>query len=264
MRYSYTALVLATLAVGHAVAGPFRHAHLHHKKANDLMNVEAIVEKREPVAEEANSSLLAERQVSNLLSSATESLLSSLGCQTGTNAASDNGGVWLGGGGAYTNTFTNNAGDDLVLVVWGPDASWVNANKPLITVDLPAGASQLVSFASGSIGAWSAIYPDTVMSNGQISNTWGEYTMSDIGVVDVSREVNMNGHPMTVVGPQCTTDMNTCVFVCSSGTVCMTDYQLLNCASGSQPGAQYGTYGGFPSGGCGGLGESAALTTYFA
>jgi hypothetical protein len=41
MRYSYTALVLATLAIGNVVAGPFHHAHLHHKKADGLLNVEA-------------------------------------------------------------------------------------------------------------------------------------------------------------------------------------------------------------------------------
>jgi hypothetical protein len=222
----------------------------------------SIVDKREPSADDTNSSL-AERQTSNdVLSSTSASTLATLGCQTGANAASDNGGVWLGGGGAYTNTYTNNAGEDLILVIWGPDASWVNANQPLVTVDLPAGGTQLVSFASGSIGAWSAIYSDTVMSNGQISNTWGEYTFSPEGVVDVSREVNMSGHGMSIVGPQCTTDMNTCVFVCSSGNVCLTNYELLNCAPGSQAGAQYGTYGGFPSGGCGGLGDSAAVTTY--
>lgn len=197
-----------------------------------------------------------------MLSATATSKLSSLGCLAGSNAVADNGAVWIGAGGAYTNTFTNNAGEDLILVVWGPDASWVNANKPLVTLDLPAGSSQLVSFASGAIGAWSAVYADTPMVMGQISNTWGEYTMSPEGVVDVSREVNMNGHGMSIVGPQCTTDMNTCVFVCSSGTVCMTDYELLNCAGGSQPGAQYGTFGGFPSGGCGGLGTSASLTTY--
>ena len=214
----------------------------------------SIVDKREPSTDDANSSL-AERQVS-----ATK--LAGLGCQTGKNAMADNGAVWIGGGGAYTNTFNNNAGQDLTLVIWGPDASWVNANQPLVTVDIPAGSNQLISFASGAIGAWSAVYSDTVMSNGQISNTWGEYTMSPEGVVDVSREVNMNGHGMSIVGPQCTTDMNTCVFVCSSGTVCMTNYELLNCAAGSQPGAQYGNFGGFPSGGCGGLGNSAALITY--
>jgi hypothetical protein len=41
MRYSYTALVLATLAFGNVIAGPFHHAHLHQKKADGLLNVEA-------------------------------------------------------------------------------------------------------------------------------------------------------------------------------------------------------------------------------
>ena len=180
----------------------------------------------------------------------------------GVNAVSNNGGVWIGMDGPYTNEFTNDSGEDLILVIWGPDASWVNAKQPLITASIAAGASTTISFASGAIGAWSAIYSDTVMSNGQISNTWGEYTFSVEGVVDVSREPNMSGHSMTIVGPQCTTDMNTCVFVCSSGNVCMTDYELLNCSAGSQPGAQYGTYGGYASGGCGGLGSGAALKTY--
>ena len=189
--------------------------------------------------------------------------LTSLGCQLGVNAASDNGGVFLGTGGTYQNEFTNAAGEPVILVVWGPDASWVNANKPLITVSLAAGESTTVSFASGSIGAWSAVYSDTTMVDGQISNTWGEYTFSPEGVVDVSREVNMSGHSMSVVGPECTTDMDTCVFVCTSGNTCLTDYALLNCAAGSQSGAQYGTYGGMASGGCGGMGSSATFQTTF-
>ncbi len=198
--------------------------------------------------------------VASLLSADSETL-TSLGCQLGVNAASDNGGVWLGTGGTYENEFTNAASESVILVVWGPDASWVNANKPLITVSLAAGESTTVSFASGSIGAWSAVYSDTTMVNGQISNTWGEYTFSPEGVVDVSREVNMSGHSMSVVGPECTTDMSTCVFVCASGNTCLTDYELLNCAAGSQSGAQYGTYGGLPSGGCGGMGSSATFKT---
>lgn len=181
----------------------------------------------------------------------------------GVNAVNNNGGAWVGTDGAYTNNFINDSADDLILVIWGPDGSWVNANQPHITHSLPVGASTTISFSSGSVGAWSAIYPDTIMSNGQISNTWGEYTFSPEGVVDVSREVNMDGHIMSIVGPNCTTDMSTCVFVCSSGTVCTTGYELLNCTAGSQPGAQYGTYGGAPSGGCGGMGSSAALKTTF-
>lgn len=173
--------------------------------------------------------------------------------------------VWIGDTGAYVNRFTNGSGEDLILVIWGPGASWVNVYQPLVTISLSVGISIVISFASGAIGAWSAIYSDTVISKGLISNTWGEYTMSPAGVVDISRELNMAGHAMQIIGPECTCDMNTCVFICRSGqVVCETDYALLNCAIGSQPGAQYGLDSeGEPSGGCGGIGDNALLKTTF-
>ena len=199
------------------------------------------------------------------LTSHDSSKLASLGLSgTGINAADSSGGVWLGSDGPYTSEFTNSAGENIILVVWGPSASWVNAKTPLITISLPQKAVTNVSFASGSVGAWSAIYGDTQLVNGQVSNTWAEYTMSESGVVDVSREVNMNGHTMSVVGPSCTADMDTCVFVCSSGTVCTTGYILQACEPGSQPGAQNGKdSNGGDSGGCGGLGSAAVLRTTF-
>lgn len=102
------------------------------------------------------------------------------------------------------------------------------------------------------------------MVNGQISDTWGEGTfVPKYSVVDVSREVNLNGRSMSIVGPTCTSDMNTCVFKCGGGAVtCLTGYELVNCATGSQEGANFGTYNGAPSGGCGGMGDSANLKTY--
>jgi len=274
MQYSKATLVLAALAIGEAVAGPFRHSHFHHKK-NAAEQLEAYVDMQpnwrlfqlrsgSSVVDKRTPDDYSSTAILSTLSTADSSKLTSMGfAATGLNSVVDNGKVWIGGGGPYTNTFTNSAGEGLILVIWGPDGSWVNAVQPLVTLSLASGASQEISFASGAIGAWSAIYSDTEISNGQISNTWGEFTMSIEGVVNVSREVNMNGHSMSVVGPSCTTNMNMCVFVCSSGTVCMTDYLLRNCENGSQPGAVYGMYGGFPSGGCGGLGSSASLTTTF-
>jgi len=245
MRCS-TALVLATLSIGQAIGATLGHAHsAYHAKKH-----------ASPYLDTRQSGALNALDSTKLLSTLAFSAL-------GVNSYANNGGCWIGTDGPYTNTFTNYAGEDLILVIWGPEGSWVNAIQPLVTYSLASGASTVISFANGAIGAWSAIYSDTPMVNGQISNTWGEYTFSEEGVVDVSREVNMNGHSMSVVGPSCTTDMNTCVFVCSSGTVCITDYLLQNCENGSQPGANYGTYGGFPSGGCGGLGAAAALTTTF-
>lgn len=304
MHYSYTAALLAAVAVGQAVAGPFKHEHMHMRKHAAPLEVPVPVEKREPqsidwatvsityssgqtfgsatsaasvavattlvtsatatsAAAPASTSVVSTSEdstsSSTLLTSTDLEKIISLGLiAAGANAVSSAGGVWIGTDGPYTNEFSNGSGEDLILVIWGPAASWVNAQAPLITLTLANGESKTISFASGQSGAWSAIYSDTSLLNGQVSNTWGEYTFTPAGVVDVSREPNMDGHSMSIVGPDCTTDMTTCVFVCASGTTCLTDYELLDCAAGSQSGAQYGTYGGLPSGGCGWLGASSA------
>lgn len=179
----------------------------------------------------------------------------------GVNSQTATSNAWLGSSGAYTNEFCNDSDEDLILVVWGVAGSWINVIQPHITVALSPGETTTVSFADGASGAWSAIYSDTTMVNGQISNTWGEFTFGQYGVVDVSREVNMSGRSMSIVGPACVSNMTTCVFVCPSGNTCIDGYELLECANGSQEGANYGTYEGSPSGGCGGMGSSAALKT---
>lgn len=200
----------------------------------------------------------------DIISAVDEALISALGIiSAGINALEENDSVWIGDSGDYTNEFINNSDDSILLTIWGSDGSWVNVKQPLVTMTIASGESQTVSFANGVSGAWSAIYSDTSLVDGQVSNTWGEFTFSEEGVVDVSREVNMNGHDMEIVGPSCTTNMTTCVFVCDSGDSCETGYSLQNCENGSQEGANYGTYNGAASGGCGGLGSSATLTTTF-
>ena len=190
--------------------------------------------------------------------------LSALGVlSSGVNSYAPNGAVWLGDSGAYKSEFSNQSGQDLILVVWGVAGSWVNVVQPQITASIPAGQSIWLSFADGVSGGFTAVYGDTQLVNGQLSNTWGEFTFGQWGVVDVSREVKMDGHNLSIVGPSCTTDMNTCVFVCSTGNVCMFDYLLVNCENGSQPGANYGIHEGAPSGGCGGMGSAASLKTTF-
>jgi len=248
MRYSMISLVLGTLAIGQAAAATMGHVHSslhnHARKHAEHMKNEA---KRDTSLTDTDASKL-----------------TSLGViATGINSVAPTSNCWLGSEGPYTNEFSNASGEDIILVIWGPAGSWINAVPPLITVSLAPGDTTTVSFADGAIGAWTAIYPDTELINGQASNTWGEYTFGEWGVVDVSREVNMNGHPMSIVGPTCTSDMDTCVFVCSSGITCMVDYLLLACENGSQPGANYGLFDGSPSGGCGGMGSAAALTTTF-
>lgn len=243
MHFSMNTLVLATLAVGQTYAASVGHAHtLLHSHARKHDHVQPL--KR-----------------STALTSSDSSKLTSLGAQVGINSASSNGNAWLGDDGPYKSNFINDAGEDLILVCWSVAGSWINAVQPTITASIASGESLTVSFADGASGACTAVYSDTELVNGQASNTWMEFTFGEYGVVDVSREVNMDGHTLSVVGPACTTNMDTCVFVCPSGTTCTTGYELQNCANGSQSGANYGTYEGSPSGGCGGMGSSASLTT---
>lgn len=224
--------------------------------------VAAVSSAAATVATTSSSSSL----VSDILTSVEETALQALGIiSAGTNALTSTEDVYIGTDGPYTMEICNSASEDLYLVAWGSAASWINVQTPLVTLLLPAGSSKTLSFKDGASGALSAIYSDTELVDGQVSNTWIEFTMSNEGVFDISREVNMNGHSVEVVGPECTSNMSTCVFQCtdSSVTSCEFDYELVNCANGSQEGAQFGTFDGADSGGCGGLGTSAAMTATF-
>jgi hypothetical protein len=292
MRVSISVLALALAALASnvlAVSIEHRHAHAHDKrgeKMNQAIVYTTTTTTVAPTPSAATSSAVAPSQpassgqpsnsgsnsgskpINSWVTDLT-SVLNGLGFKCpGANPTSNNGAVWLGSGGTYTNNFINNASETVILVIWGREGSWVNAVEPLITKVIEPGESQVVSFADGQSGAWSGIYSDTKLVNGQVCETWGEYTFSGSwSTVDVSREVNMSGKGMEIRTPQCVTNMETCVFVCNSGNSCLTDYSLLNCAVGSQPGANYGTadYGGgpVPSGGCSGMGSSAELITFF-
>lgn len=206
-----------------------------------------------------------DRRDTDALTAADSSKLLGLGFKgLGLNPTAKGAIPWIGTDGQFTNEFFNTASEDMVLTVWGPAGSWVNAVTPQLTVSIPKNKSRTVSFPVGWSGAWAAVHSKTSLVNGQIFDTWGEATFAPpYSVVDVSREVNMGGRSMAVVGPTCTTDMNTCVFRCLGGVnSCMYGYELHNCATGSQGGANYGTYEGAPSGGCGGMGNSANLKTY--
>jgi hypothetical protein len=179
------------------------------------------------------------------------SLLQTVGCLTGQNAKSASAGKasWIGNDGDYVTEFNNESGEDLVLVMWGSWGSWTNVQAPLITYEIANGSAVNISTVTGTSGGWAALYEDTKMVNGQISNTWGEFTYNgQYSTVDVSRLVNMNGRDMTIEGAQCVSDMKQCVFTCDSGDSCEFGYTLENCSS--QPGAQSGMYAGAASGGC--------------
>lgn len=169
--------------------------------------------------------------------------------QAVTNAA-----VAQGSHGPYTMQASNNKNTDMLLVCWnsnnGYSSSFVGkgATAPVLTVAIPAGKSQMISFATGSSGACSPVWEDTAATtDGQIQNTWLEYTFEPTGVVDVSREVYMSGDSIatTVESTGCKSNMDQCVFTCTSGTSCMENYQLSNCAgqNGAVPGARDGGCG---------------------
>ncbi len=338
MRASFTALVLATVAIAHVAAGPVRHGHAHfHQKKDAELKVEQYVEPPESqfamtwqlltfwccraveerdvdwskvkytysegqtwgeqtaapapaaaaatapaavaaapaavtsAAKAATSKVAAAASAvgstaatvaTEILTAADAALLKSLGALTGQNSNSPNGAIWIGATGPYVHEFTNAASEDIILVCWGPMGSWINAVAPVLTHSIPAGQKIDVSFASGYSGACAPVYPDTKMGNGQVVEGWLEFTHDLQGVVDVSYEVNMNGRPITSVGPQCTTSPTQCVFKCkNSSTSCEFDYYLQNCQD--QPGAQYGQFDGADSGGCGGMGASAKFYTTF-
>ncbi|EOD51618.1 putative effector 5 protein [Neofusicoccum parvum] len=241
MRFS--SIALGALAATGAMASSRSHARLHRER-----EARSEVDKR-----------------NILIDALDEAKLLTLGLiAIGKNALSSaEDQVWIGADGDYTNEYVNEGEDDVVLVVWGPAASWVNTNEPLITLTLPAGTNKTLSFASGASGAWAAVYNDTELVNGQISETWGEYTFGEWGCVDVSREVNMGGHNMTIDTGNCVSDMETCVFKCKDGAEsCWLEYELVNCENGSQEGATYGTFDGAPTGGCGNMGSTAHVKTY--
>lgn len=255
MRFSTSAMVLSTLIVGEAAA-----TAMHGKAHNHAMRHADMLKGR---------NLHREKRDLNLLNAIGGALLTTLGfAGHGSNPTGPSGTSlpWIGDNGAapYTNTFYNQADEDCVLTIWGAWGSWVNAVVPQITVSIPANSSQVISFPSGWSGAWAPVYPDTKLVNGQIFETWGEGTLNGIySTVDVSREVNMGGRNMAIVGPQCTSDMNKCSFVCPEGqSSCMTGYKLQSCSTSEQAGANYGTFDGADSGGCSGMGDSAHLKTF--
>lgn len=191
-----------------------------------------------------------------------------MGTSAGTSVGTKNPNTW---------NVQNKSGKSIIIVAWGNQGSWVNAVAPDVTYTLAPGASVTLSTPVGYSGAMSAIYgTDTKLVNGQISNTWLEFTTGQWGVINVSREVNTKGNTLSATltstsNQKCTTDFTKCYFSCTgapAGNTCWqpfsaanpTGYQLYNCAGGSQPGAQKGSYAGGDSGGCGGFSATGGHT----
>lgn len=204
MKTASIALALATLA-SQVAAGPFRHSQFHKKNA---------VVKRDA------------------LSTNGASMISSLGIMPGKNSCATD------GTGTNTLTFTNNAADELVIVVWdstvGYQASFVKSCQAIITESIQPGETVTYNLDGYTSGAFAPIYSDTTMSEwGQIMNTWGEFTFGQWGTFDVSREVYATGRNVSMVSDTCTSDMDNCVFKCNDASAescgVAGSYALNNC-----------------------------------
>jgi hypothetical protein len=173
----------------------------------------------------------------------------------GKNSLKKNGGIWIGEGGRFTLKMKNHSSKPIIVVVWHGGAGFLNDNQADITYSLKPGQTVSISAADGvGHAAFSSIYHDTLVK-GQIYNTWGEFTVGQSSVIDVSREPWMRGHGLQIQpkATKCRTNMNECVFVCKKGKDrcgAAGEYELQNCDSKKNPGAEVGKFNGQPSGGC--------------
>jgi len=176
--------------------------------------------------------------------------------------------IWVGNGGANRFNFKNSAGVPVTLVFWqfppgDYRASFMNAVTPAVTYSIADKASMTVSVNNGVSGAWAGLYnhATTLSPNGQIFNTWGEFTTGPWGTVDVSREVNMKGNGMSINLPGgCVSDMNTCSYHCN-------DPKAVTCgAAGSYTNVKCSGPNANPSptdGGCQGLAKGGDIAVTF-
>ena len=192
----------------------------------------------------------------------------------GQNPTADNGIFWIGDDGPNTFTFYNEATNPspvpVTLIMWydAPNtftASFVAAYAPMVSYSLPnTGDSVTISVANEISGAWAALnnHVSDLTVNGQVNNTWGEFTTGNSATVDISREVNMVGNQLSITtSGGCVANLDTCAYECYSGNTCYLagSYELVNCAPGSQPGAAGATVNGVPTGGCQGWSNGGSL-----
>jgi hypothetical protein len=174
----------------------------------------------------------------------------------GVNAKADNGGIWVSDSGAWGMDVTNNGANEAIFYCWkanGFTGMIIKDNTPDISVGLKPGQTVGLSFAPNVPAACAPASTKTKLALfGGLDETWAEVTFGTNGAFDVSRNVNMNGCNISMVGSKCTSDMDTCVFKCkdSSAKSCTYGYDLMNCGAGSGGGGGYDPIMGGTGGGC--------------
>jgi len=183
------------------------------------------------------------------------SIANKIGAKIGKNDKSNNGGIWIGSDSKWGMEVTNN-GEDAVYYCWRENqftGMSVNAFQPDISVGIKKGQTVKLSFAENVPAACA---PVTASGNlamfGGVDNTWAEVTFGQFGAFDVSRNVNMNGCSISMVGSKCTSDMSTCVFKCQDENAksCEKGYKLDNCQAGNGGGQGYDPIMQGVGGGC--------------
>lgn len=173
----------------------------------------------------------------------------------GINSKSSDAKIWLGAS-DYSFNFCNDGSEDAKLVCWSDanqgSGSFVNSVIPDITINIPKGQNQTVSFTPGVGSACAPVFgSDRVIGDwGQVYNTWLEMTAGSYATFDVSRQPRMDGATIEAVGKKCTANMNTCSFTCNSGNSCEKGYTLNNCSKANGGGTGKNPYTGDPDGGC--------------
>jgi len=198
------------------------------------------------------------------------SIASKLGAQVGKNAKSDNGGIWIGDSSAWQMEVTNAGSQRNVFFCWranGFSGMSINVNVPDISVGLGPGEKVNLSFAPNVPAACAPASESSKLAMfGGVDTTWAEVTFGQWGAFDVSRNVNMKGASISMVGSKCTSDMETCVFKCKNpdASTCEkgVDYDLFNCNAGNGGGGGYDTVMAGTGGGCsmGSSGEKIAVS----
>jgi len=201
--------------------------------------------------------------LNNLVTDITQgvaAVASRLGALAGQNSKTNNGQIWIGNDSPWKVTYTNQASDDAVLYCWskasGYSGPFIAATQPLIGAGIKAGQSLTLSYA-GNVGtACAPVFPNTNLLTGvgYIYNTWFEVTFpggGGTGGFDVTRLPNMNGRSIVAQGSQCKSDLNTCVFKCTTDADhCTTGYDLFGCGAGTGGGGGYDSAMGGTGGGC--------------
>ncbi|KAF2026614.1 hypothetical protein EK21DRAFT_115669 [Setomelanomma holmii] len=183
-------------------------------------------------------------------------IASTLGALTGTNSKTNNGGIWIGTDSDWGMEVTNAGSQQAVFYCWqanGFSGMSINKNAPAISVGLAPGQKVDLAFAANVPATCARATKSSVLALfGGIKDTWAEVTFGSSGAFDVSRNVNMKGSSISMVGSKCTSDMNTCVFRCAdtSADSCETGYTLDNCNAGNGGGGGYDSVMAGVGGGC--------------